>query len=433
MSFFLVEVQSLGDGKVVETPLADFGPYEKGSEAAKAAKDLGASLGKLVQPRRMSQAPDWRARQRDRIASGELEALPAKWDLPPIEDHFAHLDKTDPTKIAFTEDEKLGVIDRVTATSPGRYLSRFYPDIDDDRRRKLIAAIDPNGDIIFGFKPEDFEYVYLNGPGSCMDSKHEFPKAQVWPTSIYGAGDLAIAYSKNRQGRIQSRAVVWPEKKLFGRVYGDVQRFKSALESEGYTSLWDVAAHSSIGHFHGAKLLKIESETQPGWFIAPYFDNIRNAVDRGDHFVAVEKVEPGDIYIGGSTQGVCQLYRICPKAGGSRLLSDFAFVNGVNEQWSDAAIRQYAFTCRGSGEIWPVENRITLGNGDLWSEKYFSEHGARCELSGTAWPKDEIVSFKGRRVHISETRKDILPVRTEMPWDLSIATRDPFITFDTAA
>ena len=53
--------------------------------------------------------------------------LPAKWDLEPIKDHFAHLDPgKHPGMICFTENDQLGIIDRVTAVTPGRYITRFY-------------------------------------------------------------------------------------------------------------------------------------------------------------------------------------------------------------------------------------------------------------------------------------------------------------------
>src|ERR1700731_488074 len=91
MSFFLVRLEPGLDGKMVDVPIPDFGPYEKGPEAAKFAKQLSEQLGYKVQPRRSSQAPDWRARQAQRLADGTLTRLPAKWDIAPITDHFAHL------------------------------------------------------------------------------------------------------------------------------------------------------------------------------------------------------------------------------------------------------------------------------------------------------------------------------------------------------
>ncbi|TYO68555.1 hypothetical protein FXV83_00295 [Bradyrhizobium hipponense] len=141
----------------------------------------------------------------------------------PIKDHFAHLDPDQhPGMICFTENDQLGIIDRVTALTPGRYITRFYETEEkmaDDQRRKLIAAIDPSGELQFAWTPEEIERVYKEGPSSCMDGTHHF-NTPVWPTSVYGAGDLALAYQVNAKGRIQSRCLVWLEKKLYGRISG---------------------------------------------------------------------------------------------------------------------------------------------------------------------------------------------------------------------
>src|SRR5688572_12546112 len=67
MAFFLVRLEPDPNGgdKMLDVPIPDYGPYEKGPEAAKAAKDLTTLRGYKVQPRRIHQAPDWRARQQD--------------------------------------------------------------------------------------------------------------------------------------------------------------------------------------------------------------------------------------------------------------------------------------------------------------------------------------------------------------------------------
>ena len=49
MSFFLVRLESGLDGKMVDVPIPDYGPYEKGPEAAKFAKQLSEQLGHACQ------------------------------------------------------------------------------------------------------------------------------------------------------------------------------------------------------------------------------------------------------------------------------------------------------------------------------------------------------------------------------------------------
>ena len=81
-----------------------------------------------------------------------------------------------------------------------------------------------------------------------------------------------------RQGRITARALVWPERKVYGRVYGDAERLHRALHEAGYISEYQ---HRRIisnrggdiyvdGGFNGARLLKFEVGDA---LAAPYMDN----------------------------------------------------------------------------------------------------------------------------------------------------------------
>lgn len=406
MSFYLVFLEPDAQGNLVDVPISDYGPYEKGSEAASEAKKLTSIYGRKVQPRRIAQAGDWRPRWVEKMAKGQLTPLPKKWDLAPIKDHFAHLDDRDPTKIAFIENDELGAIDRVTAVTPGRYLTRFYPEVTDDHRRKLIAAIDPSGEIMFATTPEEIVEVYMHGPESCMDGGHSyFKEFPCWPTAPYGAGDLAVAYTKNHRDRIQSRAVVWPEKKLYGRLYGDVQRLESSLQAEGYTSLSDQTENRGL--FVGARILKVSrfDEIQKEYsYVLPYFDNIAYVVDKGDHFVTVSHIPDGDKTImycsSGGTGGCSRLQRYCPAVQGYYDARSFAFVNGADEEWSDYGRLSYAFTCDATGQVWSDKFKIRMHGGEVWSKPYFDEHGAVCDYSGKNVRKKELIELPdGRKVH----------------------------------
>jgi hypothetical protein len=401
MSFYLVRLEPDGNGGMRDVPLPDHDPYEKGSDAAKAAKQLTDQLGYKVQPRRMAQAPDWRGRQQERLASGQLKALPEAWDLQPITDHFAHLSARDPSKIAYTESEELGTIDRVTITTPGRYLTKFYPEVDDDHRRRLIAAVDPAGEIHYVFKPEEISEIYKTGPSSCMDGKHNFSAMDpYWPTDPYGAGDLAVAYTKNAEGRIQSRVLCWPEKKLFGRCYGDIQRMQAAMKAEGYADAYNDGKFPS-----GAKILKIEHPEKPGFYVMPYFDNIDCVILKGDYFETYDgplKDTVGHKYIiCGSSVGHSDLYQWCPKMRAGRPAKEFRLVRGIEQEWCKDAIDGYAFTCRATKQIWSNEYRVLMGAGYYWCKEHFETHGEHCTFTGKNHPKDEMVQKGERRVHKS--------------------------------
>ncbi|SDK44431.1 hypothetical protein [Bradyrhizobium ottawaense] len=406
--FYLVRLDRDGSGELIETPLPDYGTFEKGADAAKASKVAATVLnGAKVQCRRIAQAGDWRAAMLKRFETGELTPLPAKWDLEPIADHFAHVSKIDASTIGFIDSEENGIINKATSITPGRYLTRFYPNVDDNKRRHLIAAIDPSGEIFFASEPDDIAYVYENGPESCMDGKHSFDDLPCWPTEPYAAGDLVVAYTKNKDGRIQSRCVCWPEKKLFGRVYGDAQRMQAAMIAEGYTWLRDdnsADGNKKLQVFVGAKLLKIRAGRRDnGEFVMPYFDDIKVAIDKGDHFVTALQAEPGDLFVasGSSSEGVAHMQRVCPRNKVPVKASDTYFVHGVNEEWCQAAIRSDAFACGGNGKYYPHEFKVIMGSGIPWSKEHFEQHGEHCSYTRKNWPKNDMLQFGDKRVHSS--------------------------------
>jgi hypothetical protein len=398
--FYLVRLDRDADNNLVETPLPDYGLFDKGTDAAKASKDAAAKTGAKVQCRRKAQAGDWRAAMQKRLESKELTPLPTKWDLEPIVDHFAHLWANDPSKIAFIESEDHGIIQKLTALTPGRYITRFYETDDrkmeDKRRRTLIAAIDPSGEIFFARTPDEIEYVYKNGPDSCMDGDHNFNGLPMWPTGPYGAGDLAVAYTKNNRGRIQSRSLCWPDKKLHGRCYGAVEAMRTALANEGFTDLRE-GRDCKVNSFVGARLLKVPHGDA---FVMPYFDDITVAIDKGEYFETVENREDTDHYVTSSSSGLSYIQALCPKAKVVVQVREMRYVHGADELWSSSAIQRFAFTCDGSGKIWPKTDAVILGDGQRWSPEYFAEHGGTCSVNGQHWPKSELIEKKpGKWVH----------------------------------
>ncbi|WP_315729878.1 hypothetical protein [Bradyrhizobium sp. SZCCHNRI2010] len=420
MSFYLVRLEPDPDqpGVCTDVPLPDYGPYEKGSEAAKEAKRVGDLIGCRVQPRRMSQAGEWRERHRKALESGielgTLKRLPEKWDLPQITDHFAHLDPIHyPGMISFVASEEEGILDRYTRLTPGRYISRYYADhdIEDDKRRKLIATIDPSGELLFATTPDEIENVYKEGPDSCMDGDHEF-NTPVWPTSVYGAGDLAVAYTMNNRGRIQSRAVCWPAKKIYGRCYGDVQRIEKALEDEGFETTRD--DHSVDGNgptFVGARIMKVLMLDE-NYAVMPYFDDLKYCIDAGDHWITVDErpglddTEHPDVCGSGGTNGYTKIQRWCQKEQYYHDKSGFALVHGVDEQWSLMAREKWAFRCAETKEWWPNEAKYRVvipGIGPFdgprnVSKKWFDEHGAICAKTKKACRKSDLVEHEGEMV-----------------------------------
>ena len=121
--------------------------------------------------------------------------------------------------------------------------------------------------------PDDIVRIYTapGAPSSCMShSKGAFDTDEYHPVYVYGAGDLALAYLE-RRGKIIARALCWPEKKVVGRRYGDIDRLQDRLVAEGWQldSNDSSASGRGSGLLDGARLLRIQDGD---CYVMPYID-----------------------------------------------------------------------------------------------------------------------------------------------------------------
>lgn len=180
-------------------------------------------------------------------------------------------------------------------TTPGRFIRLFWETLDgiqdgyatknygrltDDVLRTWteIPKVQTAADVKFATTPEDIERVYLTGPSSCMTKPaSHFASGGTHPVRMYGAGDLAVAYITKRRGEgITQRAMCWPAKKIYSRIYG-TGPLEGFLKELGFT----------VGKFDGARLLKVKTDANR--FILPYVDYHDYVVERKDHLVIFHK------------------------------------------------------------------------------------------------------------------------------------------------
>lgn len=161
--------------------------------------------------------------------------------------HYLHWSVKDPEMVAYTPSLEYGIRDRQVRVKLGRYLSKHFGHLLSEKKRlelveKHNATALANCKFHIAMTPGRIEAVYTHGPSSCMGySRHHFAH-NFHPTRIYGAGDLGVAFmwrqdTDGRQ-RITARALVWPDKMIHGRVYGDESRFKAMLIDRGYVEDW---------------------------------------------------------------------------------------------------------------------------------------------------------------------------------------------------
>lgn len=253
------------------------------------AKDNGTSeqpeyLFKVCRGTKYGWSETWQDREGDRFDSGKYQPVP--WKNEPWAGffhyiHFPHLSMKQPGKIAFTQSPEHGEADRQTIISPGKYLLRYFAEwVNQATVDAYCAQVDAAmkhlaTPLQLAKTSDEIVHVYRNGPSSCMSkdrNSDDYSTGGVHPVSVYGAGDLAIAYFTDANA-IKARAIVWPAKQIHGRIYGDEHRLKSLLQRDGYRvggkEDWD-----------GAKLLKVPVPDGDG-YVCPYLDIGRQKVDVG--------------------------------------------------------------------------------------------------------------------------------------------------------
>lgn len=321
--------------------------FNSGEEAAAQAEALTAYHGRKFQPRLVATLDkNWREREEKRFKDGTYTPVPwadEQWwqNCRYSHDHYAHLSKDRELMIAFTLNATTGELDKQQRMTVGRYLSIYLVErgvINPDTYQKWVdrVAVDFEPDIYklsFARTANEIVNVYLRGPRSCMShATHNYGSQPHHPVSVYAGPDLAVAYMQRTDSfSITARTVVWPERKVYTRLYGDDSgKLAYLLEKEGYTK----------GDLQGARLTRISLKKNPdygvpsGAFVAPYLDSVGKLRDDGTYLV-IDK--DGDL--GSSTGGWATDNRIECMECGTR------FTGEAQQVWNHAG-NGMEYVCR---------------------------------------------------------------------------------------
>lgn len=224
---------------------------------------------------------EWRKREAGKLASGKYKSVPwAKepWfvDLPEGDarrDHFAHISERDPWMLAYTPTPADGERARILPIKPGRYLQKFFGDVlTADHIRTYASQVRGSGlTIMYARDEAKIREVYqTSNVSACMSYGAGHYRAAhfnggLHPTAAYAESDLSLAYALDPEKRIIARALVWQERKLYSRAYGDHEAMNKALQAEGYT----------YGLLDGAALRAIPLKEHPNYYTSPYIDHIK--------------------------------------------------------------------------------------------------------------------------------------------------------------
>lgn len=311
--------------------------------------------------------PDWKKWMQFRFESGEYEPTPwntEDWYQPFADRHFLHLSKEDPCKVAFVASDEHGLLDTVTQMAPGRYLAKYFPQFDSKEQSRLACLVDVDAELKFASTEDDIERVYLGGVSSCMAHPvSDFSTGGIHPTRIYGAGDLAIAYLE-RKKRISGRALCWPEKKVYGRIYGDENRMIEQLQAAGFR-------RADPSDFVGARLKRIFLSSSSG-FVMPYLDWDLSATDDGEFLrLAIH----GRIY-GQNTHGTSgeSSYQTCHHCEGGVHEEDAYYLSDRDVHVCESCFNNHYYNCGHCTDNFDPERTPSTevidryNNNSLWCE-----------------------------------------------------------------
>lgn len=225
----------------------------------------------------------WHWRDREYARFQQLEYAKVPWsdeywayNIQTEHSHYVHMSVKHPGLVAYTPNDEFGVTDRQLRVKPGKYLSQFASHLSQSQIDYFVASVKAFDGTHFKIaeSTEDIVAAYLSGDlGSCMAHDTEYYRSPVHPVSVYGESDLAVAYLGCIQTKcVTARAVIWPAKKVYARIYGDLV-LRALLEKDGYRQSFD---------FSGAKIRAIRAR---GSFVMPYCDMADSASHDGQYMM----------------------------------------------------------------------------------------------------------------------------------------------------
>lgn len=435
----------------------EFGPktYHDSMESADAAADAARIWAQvacvtspiLVTPRM------WHHRERCDQQSRVMPVWSGMpfWNRPDSiqADHYVAVSETDPALLSYIQNNAKGQRGIRTPIKPGKYLTKYYSDVLTAREIaglatwqatgvKVTTYNDPAKYVLkFASTPEDIVKVYLTGPDSCMAHPTHFYSSSVHPTTVYGAGDLQIAYlTEAATGRIRARALVWPDKLHCGRVYptdhcwsqdgfdslADCIDMQAAL-TDRFRALGYSMDNEKPNGFDGARLTRINCG---GRVVMPYLDG-DYGYDVGSGSLTMESSFD---YSAETTNGLsdsrhdgswdddddeddegrgwCErCEESCDQDDTQSVVTRVRSGRLLNEQtWCEHCARNHAFYCSGLEElVCNNQESIEVGNqtfsqdwaehNDYWQSEcgdcdWYTPDTARIELdNGEVWTADE--------------------------------------------
>lgn len=390
--------------------------YDDPQDAAKWAKVYAKQIGeKLCVKPIIDEA--WRQREMTRFANNEYRYLPwvirreAWWNSDTAyaihKDHYAHASLEKPGFIAYTKSPEDGAKDKQSLLRPGAYLSRYFEKVLHDFGISEKILVDDFMtmygpiEVKFAETAEDIVKVYTRGPQTCLRKDKFWPKA-IHPASVYAAGDLQVAYIGNIDGKVSARTVVWPDKKLHSRVYGDIARLTQGLQRLDYK--WGAPIGAKLKRIQLGPTTMDQGDIPNACFLVPYLDKKNqqggghlSVKDMGDHLVICPEGEPGSHHAGGPDgysgnytplDGEYPKFQ-CERCEEEERIKEMRTVRvsdpddgDERQNWCRNCAEEHTWCCGYSGDLFVEEVDSVEVDGDMWAKYYADMYAKQCEVTG---------------------------------------------------
>lgn len=396
--------------------------FSSGREASAKARELTERFGRKFQPRPAPKGDtDWRARERGRFETGEyLECAEALHKAASLKypDHFLHVSKDKPELVAYIKNEIMGEQDRQTRRTVMAYLEEFFPKFP-VAKRLLWAKEHTDKFALLNLKRavtgDEIEAVYTTYSDgdvslSCSCMRHtvggarytvggdaddeSFSDVDQHPVQAYGDSDLWLAYLEDGYGQTTARALVYEEKKVYSRVYGNAaSQLHALLAQAGYvksSTYWERTNHNceKLGpSFVGARIRRIRNSAPVGGYLMPYVDAIDNAgVSRCGEFFVLGKGHDVECdvtcgYVEGDTPATCnRCERRMDEDDATNVVVGWTGGGADRRLWCASCTSNGSFYCEGYEESIADFHGHSEVVGTIYSDRWCENNLSRCDF-----------------------------------------------------
>jgi hypothetical protein len=358
-------------------------------------------------------------------------ARPIDWHRVVLE--WPHVAESDPTRLAYTRDERSGEQDRQVVTSINKYVRErwTHDDLPDHVLRELVDSYNAKQSNTCEFVPDttkDYIKVVQTGPQSCMrwdsyDEDDEDDRTKEHPYRCYDPQyGWRMAVRRNGRSQFVGRALVLEtdKHKCFVRTFkadGDDPNNSGYSHSDEKLCAWlkDQGYEHLNSWPNGTKLYT--EETRHGDYLAPYVDGDRYHAD-------LNLTADGARYWSISGDGEYELRETNGLAGenerctcehcGARVAEDEVHNTGVDGDYSvcnsclDSDFTWVDNACRWGGAYINNDEVVTTVEGDSivpntrCAEDYMTlDYGCHegewthidrtvCDIDGNYWHEDDV-------------------------------------------